>query len=94
MSDLIGTIAAILTTLSFLPQAVLVIRTRNTDSLSLLMYAMFTAGILCWLAYGLLIASLPIILANAVTVCLASVILGMKIFNTVEISLAARVKPQ
>lgn len=92
MTDLIGAIAAMLTTLSFVPQAVLVIRTRNTDSLSLLMYAMFTTGILCWLVYGVLIASLPIILANAVTACLASVILGMKIFNTVALSRAMRAK--
>lgn len=82
MPDLIGALAAILTTASFVPQAVLVLRTRNTEGLSLVMYAMFTAGIGCWLAYGLMIASLPIILANGVTILLASLILIVKIRNT------------
>ena len=81
MADLVGALAAVLTTLSFLPQAILVLRTRNTESLSLVMYVMFTAGIGCWLVYGVLIDSLPIILANLITIVLASVILGMKIFN-------------
>ncbi len=82
MADFTGTLAAFLTTASFLPQAILVLRTRNTEGLSLVMYAMFTTGIACWLAYGLMIDSLPIILANAITILLASVILIIKIRNT------------
>ena len=81
MADLVGALAAVLTTLSFLPQAILVLRTRNTESLSLVMYVMFTTGVGCWLVYGVLIDSLPIILANLITIVFASVILGMKIFN-------------
>ncbi|MEQ8558595.1 MAG: SemiSWEET transporter [Henriciella sp.] len=92
MADLIGGLAAILTTLSFLPQAILVLRTRNTDSLSLVMYVMFTVGVSCWLVYGLMIASLPIILANLVTVGLAAIILSMKIINTVAFHRAASPK--
>ena len=91
MTDTIGLVAAILTTASFLPQALLVLRTRRTDGLSLTMYAMFTAGVACWLIYGLVIASLPIILANAVTLALASLILAMKISNTLAASRAMRV---
>lgn len=82
MADLIGILAAVLTTASFLPQAILVLRTRNTEGLSLIMYAMFTAGICCWLAYGLMIWSMPIIIANAITVMLASFILIIKVRNT------------
>lgn len=92
MADTIGSIAAILTTLSFLPQAIMVLRTRNTDSLSLTMYAMFTAGVSCWLVYGLMIQSMPVIVANLVTVCLAALILSMKIANTVALSRAARLR--
>lgn len=79
MSDLIGLIAASLTTLSFLPQALMVIRTRKADGISLVMYAMFTAGVAGWLVYGLMTGSIPIIVANAVTLALAGVILIMKI---------------
>jgi MtN3 and saliva related transmembrane protein len=90
MADLIGTLAAILTTVSFVPQAVLVLRTRNTDGLSLIMYLMFTCGVACWLSYGLLIASVPIILANSVTILLASLILFMKIRNMLALTASAR----
>ncbi len=78
MSDTIGIIAAFLTTLSFLPQAILVIRTRKTDGISLTMYAMFTLGVAGWLAYGLMTGAVPVILANAVTLVLASIILAIK----------------
>lgn len=78
MAELIGLAAAILTTLSFVPQAVLVIRTGQTAGISLTMYGMFTAGISCWLGYGILRADLPLIAANVVTLALASIILSMK----------------
>lgn len=79
MSDAIGIVAAFLTTLSFVPQAVLVIRTRQTQGISLTMYAMFTAGVAAWLVYGLILGALPIILANIVTLALASIILSIKL---------------
>ena len=82
MADFFGAIAAMLTTASFLPQAILVLRTRNTDGLSLAMYVLFTCGVSCWLVYGILIGSLPIMIANFVTVLLASIILSIKIINT------------
>ena len=56
------------------------------------MYAMFTAGVTCWLVYGLMIQSMPVIVANLVTVCLAALILSMKIANTVALSRAARLR--
>jgi len=90
MAEILGLVAACLTTASFVPQAILVLRTRNTEGLSLYMYIVFTTGIMFWLVYGILIQSLPIILANLVTVVLASMILSMKLANTIS---ARRAKP-
>ena len=84
MVEFIGLSAAFLTTLSFLPQTLMVLRSGETAGISLLMYAMFTIGVASWLAYGLMQASLPIILANAVTLVLAAIILSMKIRAVVK----------
>jgi MtN3 and saliva related transmembrane protein len=81
--DIIGYIAATLTTASFLPQAILTIKTRDTDSLSLSMYGTFTLGVLFWLIYGVYKSDDSIIFANAITLLLASSILSFKIYNTV-----------
>lgn len=81
ISELIGYSAATLTTVSFLPQAVKTLKTRDTESLSLGMYALFTSGVLLWLIYGLYLANMAIIVANAVTFLLAASILSVKIYN-------------
>ena len=83
-SELIGYLAATLTTASFLPQAIMTIKTRDTDSLSLGMYSMFALGVLCWLIYGIYLSNNAIIIANAVTFMLAALILGFKIYNTLR----------
>ncbi len=80
--DLLGYIAATLTTSSFLPQAIHTIKTRDTQSLSLGMYSLFTSGVLCWLIYGIVIENQAIIIANAITFVLAASILACKIYNT------------
>lgn len=77
----IGIIAAILTTASFLPQAYKTIRTKDTKGISLIMYILFTMGLLLWLIYGIHIKDIAIILANAITLIFASVILSFKIMN-------------
>jgi MtN3 and saliva related transmembrane protein len=77
-ADWLGSAAAVLTTGSFLPQAVLTLRTRNVSGISLGMYLMFTLGVAFWLAYGLAIGQWPVIVANAVTLVLASLILLTK----------------
>ena len=82
MDEMIGLIAAFLTTLSFLPQAVLVLRTGRTEGISLVMYSMFTLGVAAWLAYGVMMQSLPIMLANLVTLVLAAIILAIKVQAT------------
>ncbi len=79
MTDMIGLVAALLTTISFLPQTLLVLRTGRTDGISLSMYALFTTGVAGWLIYGVLVGSLPVILANAITLGLAATILGLKL---------------
>ena len=81
--EIIGYLAATLTTSSFLPQAIMTLKTRDTESLSLAMYATFTLGVLLWFIYGLYLADKAIIYANAITLILASSILFMKVYNTV-----------
>jgi MtN3 and saliva related transmembrane protein len=77
-----GLVAAFCTTSSFLPQAVKTIKTKDTASISLAMYVLFTFGTLMWLVYGLASSNLPVTIANGVTLVLASVILYYKISNT------------
>ncbi|MBA7582932.1 hypothetical protein ES708_24870 [subsurface metagenome] len=71
----IGFISAILTTSAFLPQAIKTWRTRSTEDLSPMMFALFFLGIIGWLIYGILRSDLPMILANAITICLAGIIM-------------------
>jgi len=78
-TEWLGFAAAALTTGSFIPQAVMTIRTRNTSGISLGMYIVFTVGVATWLAYGLAIESWPMIAANTITLGLAAVILGFKL---------------
>lgn len=78
-AELVGYIAAILTTLAFVPQAWQAWRTRDTSGISLSKYALFCTGVALWLVYGLLLGAWPIILANAVTLALALAILVMKL---------------
>ena len=77
--ELIGYCAALLTTLSFLPQAWLTFRTKDVRGISLGMYSVFTVGVALWLLYGLMMGAWPIVAANAVTLALANVILCMKL---------------
>lgn len=77
--DLLGYLAAFCTTVAFVPQAWKVYRTKQTNDLSLGMFALFTTGVALWLAYGVLIASAPIYIANTFTLLLAGYILVMKL---------------
>jgi MtN3 and saliva related transmembrane protein len=81
MMNNIGFLAAVLTTFSFLPQAMLTLRTRKTDEISLTMYLMFSLGVVCWLLYGLVLDDVAIILANSVTLLFALPILLVKCSN-------------
>ncbi len=77
MTDLIGYLAASLTTLSFVPQAWKTWRSRDVRGISLGMYGVFTAGVALWLAYGVLLGAWPVVVANAITLVLALSILVM-----------------
>ena len=74
-----GYVAALLTTLAFVPQAVKTIRSKDTRSISLGMYVVFTIGIGFWLIYGISLGSMPMILSNIVTLGLSATILGLKL---------------
>lgn len=79
LSDLVGSLAAVLTTLSFVPQVWHTYRSRDVSGISLGMYAAFAAGVFLWLVYGLMLGSWPIVAANAITLALAIAILAMKV---------------
>ena len=76
---MIGSIAAILTTFAFLPQVVRVVKTKDTESIALGMYVMQVIGIALWLAPGIHIGDLPLILANSVSFLLSGIILIYKL---------------
>jgi len=77
--DYLGYGAAFCTTCSFIPQVIHTLKTKDTDAISLGMYAFFVFGVALWLAYGMLDWNLPIIIANTATLSLSSIILVMKI---------------
>ena len=79
IQDLIGSAAATLTTLSFVPQALKTFRTRDVSGISLGMYSLFAIGVALWLVYGLMLGEAPIYVANAITLALALAVLVMKL---------------
>jgi MtN3 and saliva related transmembrane protein len=79
-----GLAAAFCTTISFLPQAIKTIQTKDTSSISLLMYILFTLGTILWFVYGLISHNFPVALANGITLIIASTILFMKIKHTIK----------
>ena len=78
-SEVVGYVAAFLTTVSFVPQAWHTFKTRDVRGISLGMYSTFTLGVAGWLLYGVLLDAWPIVIANAITLALAAGILGMKL---------------
>ncbi|MDP9107984.1 MAG: SemiSWEET transporter [Pseudomonadota bacterium] len=78
-ANTIGYLAAALTTAAFVPQAMLTWKLRRADGVSLSMYSIFVTGVALWLAYGCLTGAWPVIIANLLTLVLATFILVMKI---------------
>ena len=78
-TELIGYLAAFLTTSSFVPQVVHTFKTKDVRGISLAMYSAIVVGITLWLVYGLLLNAWPIVVANAVTLSLTLAILAMKL---------------
>jgi MtN3 and saliva related transmembrane protein len=79
LTDAAGYLAAILTTISFVPQVLHTWRTRRAQGISLGMISLFSLGVALWLAYGLLLGAWPVVAANAITLALALFLLGMKL---------------
>ena len=77
--DLLGYMAASLTTLSFVPQAVKTLRSGDTAAISLRMYLLFTSGVALWGVYGWLKGDGPLVVANAITLVSAGLILQSKV---------------
>lgn len=79
MENIIGYLAAFCTTAAFIPQVLLVIKTKDTRGISLGMYIVFCIGLSLWLIYGIFKNDTAIILANVITLALASIVLGYKV---------------
>lgn len=79
--QIVGYIAGFLTTVSFVPQLWLTLRTRNTEALSLGMYSAFTLGVALWFTYGVLQQDYALIVANGLTLIMAATILAIKLAN-------------
>lgn len=84
LSDWIGMAGGTLTTLSFIPQVLKTWKSRRTRDISLTMFLSFTLGVFLWLVYGLMIGAWPVVLANLVTLLLASIILYLKLKHRKE----------
>ena len=79
ITTIIGLLAAVSTTTSFLPQAIKTIKTKNTLGISKGMYSLFSFGTLLWFIYGIMDNDLPIMIANGITLVFAGIILSYKI---------------
>jgi MtN3 and saliva related transmembrane protein len=79
METLVSAVAATLTTVAFVPQAIHIIRFKETRAISLQMYVVFSSGVALWLIFGVMIWNWPIMAANAITLALALTIIRMKL---------------
>lgn len=78
-ADLIGYVAGVLTTASFLPQVVKTWRSGSARDLSLMWLAAFATGVGLWLVYGILLGAVPIIVPNVITFSLLMVLVALKL---------------
>lgn len=78
-TQILGLMAGGLTTVAFLPQVIKTWKSKSAKDLSLAMFFVFALGTLLWLIYGIIIKQLPIILANSITLALATVLLYFKL---------------
>lgn len=78
-AELLGYIAACCTTIAFVPQVMKTYRSKSAEGLSLGMFLLFTSGIILWLIYGIMINEYPIIIANLVTLVLATILIYFKL---------------
>ena len=76
---ILGLVAASLTTACFVPQAIKIIRSKETKNISLLMYICLCTGVVLWFVYGLILKNAPLMMANSISLLLSATILGYKI---------------
>lgn len=86
----IGYIAAVCTTCSFVPQVIHIFKSKDTRSISLAMYSIFALGVFLWFIYGISVQDWPVIIANAVTLMLASIILILKVRDLIKEKVAIK----
>jgi len=77
--EIIGLIAATLTTASFVPQVYKIWKTKSAEGVSLTMFLMFFTGVVLWLFYGLYLQSIAMTIANVVTGSLSLIIIYYKL---------------
>ncbi len=77
--EIVGYIAATLSVICFIPQAIKILLTKDTNAISFWMYFLFLLSVIFWLIYGLMLGSLPIIFKNIFVIIFAGIILGLKI---------------
>ncbi len=82
--DFYGYVAAFLTTIAFLPQVLRIYRTKSSDDISIIMLIFFIIGLIFWVVYGFLSGSIPILVANLITLSLNLLILLMKFIYKVN----------
>jgi len=75
----IGILAGTLTTVAFLPQVIKAYKSKETKDLSLVMFIIFSSGLILWIVYGLMAKALPVILANSVTLLLCFYLIYLKV---------------
>lgn len=79
LADSIGMVAAVLTTIAYIPQVVKIYRTKSARDVSFRMFSLLATGVSLWLVYGIMMRSAPLIFANFVTLALSLTVLGLKI---------------
>ena len=84
IQEIIGSLAAVCTTVAFVPQVILVLKTKNTDSISFIMYSIFIAGVALWGVFGYMTLQWPIIIANIITFILAFIIWFSKLLSILK----------
>lgn len=80
MEDVIGYIAGTLTTICHIPQVFKILRSKNVEGISLMMYGILLTGIFLWLIYGIIIGNLPLIIFNVIT----AVLTGAIVINVIK----------
>ncbi len=82
--EIVGFSASLLSVLNQFPQAIKVFRSKDTHSISLLMYCIVVVCITLWLVYGILLMDAPLIWANALSLIPIVYIFIMKVTNTIK----------